>query len=117
MNLQFWLPFFLLIAISCVNDDIPTASYDCSNEQIVSYSAVVDDIVKTNCVKSGCHNGDLGTDKNWSVFKTFQEKNQLVRDRVTRPVGTAGHMPADGTLKYDEILSIVCWVEQGAMDN
>jgi hypothetical protein len=117
MNLHFWPALFLLIAVSCVNDDIPTASYNCSGEETISYSDVVDPIVKTNCAISGCHNGDLGADKNWLVFETFQQKSQIVKDRITRPAGTAGHMPAVGSLTYDEILNIVCWVEQGANDN
>lgn len=105
------------ILSSCVNHDIPTVAYDCSSESEISYSGEVDEIVKTRCAKSGCHNGDLGEDKNWLVFNTFQEKASLVRDRVTRRADQAGHMPADGTLSYDQILTIVCWVEQGAQDN
>ena len=106
-----------LIAVSCVDHDIPTASYNCSGEETISYSNVVDPIVKANCAISGCHNGDLGEDRNWLVFERFQQKASVVRDRITRPPGTAGHMPASGSLSYDEILNIVCWVEQGANDN
>jgi hypothetical protein len=102
---------------SCVSHDAPTVTYDCSGESEVSYSDDVDNLVKTRCAKSGCHNGDLGADKNWLVFETFQAKSALVHDRVTRRADEAGHMPADGTLTYDQILTIVCWVEQGAKNN
>ncbi len=83
----------------------------------VSFASDVKPIVDTSCAITGCHNGDNGADKNWTVFANFQSKSSNVKDRITRPAGADGHMPASGSITEDEIQTIVCWVDQGAKNN
>jgi hypothetical protein len=108
--------FCAIVIQSCVDHDLPETEIDpCSAE--VSFDAEVKPIVNTSCAISGCHDGSLGPDRNWTLFNAFQAKSSNVKDRITRPPGTPGHMPAVGSLTSDQIQTIVCWVDQGAQDN
>jgi len=102
---------------SCAYDELPEPVEPGPCDEPVSYSAQVQPIVNTSCAISGCHNGDLGPDKNWTVFDTFQGKSAEVKDRINRPAGTPGHMPAAGAITPDEIQKITCWVDQGSQNN
>ena len=118
MNVKCGIVIFLLIALisaACAEHDIPKA-FDCSAEEI-SYINHVKPIVTQNCAISGCHNGDLGSERDWSNLGNLQAKSSEVKRRITLPAGAAGHMPAKGSLTYDEIQTLVCWVDQGALDN
>jgi hypothetical protein len=83
----------------------------------ISFANDVNPIINNSCALSGCHNGDNGADKNWTVFSNFQTKRENVKDRITRPPGTPGHMPAAGSITQEEIQTIVCWVDQGGINN
>lgn len=102
---------------SCVYDELPEPVPPGPCDAPVSYATQVQPIVSTNCAIPGCHNGDNGPDKNWTVFATFQSKSAQVKDRINRPAGTPGHMPAVGSITDDEIQTITCWVDQGAPNN
>ena len=106
-----------LLSSSCVDHDFPLATYDCSGQAEISYNEDIRSLVTAKCATSGCHNGDLGEERNWLITERFIAKSAGVRDRITRRPGSDGHMPAKGSLTYEEILSIVCWVEQGAKNN
>jgi hypothetical protein len=101
---------------SCVDHNLPEAEIDpCT--VTVSFVTDIQPIINTSCALTGCHNGDNGADKNWTVFSNFQTKRANVKDRITRPPGTPGHMPAAGSITDDQIQSIVCWVDQGGLNN
>lgn len=105
---------------SCVDHQFaPVDEFACSTFREVSFADDVAPIIASNCAINGggCHNGDNGPDLDWRVFKNFQDHASNVRDRVTRPVGAAGHMPKTGTITDSQIRLLVCWVEQGAQDN
>jgi hypothetical protein len=82
----------------------------------VSYDAQIKPILEVNCIKSGCHNGDNGADRNWSVFANVQAKAQGIKTRTGN-----GSMPADqvgtGGLPQSQRDLIACWVDEGAQDN
>jgi hypothetical protein len=120
MNVKYYaLSSFLLIAAlaACVEHDFKMSAVECTSDEIISFEQDVNPIVTSTCAISGCHNGDNGADKDWTVFSKFQSNAADVRDRITRPEGTAGHMPLSGDLSAEEIQTIVCWVDQGALDN
>ena len=50
----------------------------------VSDATDVDPIIMTKCAISGCHDGSLGSDKDWTNFETFHEPiaKALVRSIV-----------------------------------
>jgi hypothetical protein len=106
----------IVVLQSCVDHTLPETEIDTCGGP-VSYINDVKPIVDTSCAITGCHNGDNGADKNWTVFSNFQGKSSSVKDRITRPPGAPGHMPLVGSITVDQIQAIVCWVDQGAKDN
>jgi hypothetical protein len=119
MKLKCALLLFLFPALfvaSCAEHDVPL-TYECLNDEEVSYNEDVRPIVLSNCAISGCHNGDNGADKNWLNFASFQSNAADVKDRITRPVTASGHMPQTGSISREQIQTIVCWVDQGAQFN
>jgi len=81
----------------------------------ISYENDIKPILQANCIKSGCHNGDNGADRNWSVFANVKEKAQGIKTRTGN-----GTMPADiaptGLPQAQRDL-IACWVDDGAKEN
>ena len=77
--------------VSCVDHDFP--SYTCPDSD-VSYLEDVKPIVESKCALSGCHNGSLGEDRNWTNFEVFQRnaktgnvKNYVI-NRIMPPSGS-----------------------------
>jgi hypothetical protein len=118
IKLLFSVCFFILIALpSCVDHNLEEPEIDECGANVVSFADDIGPIIDTSCAIPGCHNGDNGAERNWTIFGNFQSKRASVRDRVTRPVGVPGHMPLVGALTPDEIQLIVCWVDQGGENN
>ena len=105
----------ILFCYSCADHDLADFGDSCAD---YSYSEDVDPIINTKCAISGCHNGSLGADKDWSNFETFQAKalTGIVKQRVVAhempPPGSPG-----GPLSEDQISIISCWIDNGALDN
>ncbi len=81
----------------------------------VSYATDIAPILQANCIKSGCHNGDNGADKNWSVFANVQSNAQNIKTRTGNK-----SMPQDIAptgLPQAQIDLIACWVDSGALNN
>jgi|SRR5687767_3922235 hypothetical protein len=110
--------FVLLIVFqSCENNGLPEPEIDECDGSVVSYKDQIKPIINTSCAITGCHNGDNGSDRNWTILSVLQAKKDNVKDRVTRPVGVPGHMPLVGSITSDQIQMIVCWVDQGGLNN
>lgn len=80
-----------------------------------SYEQQVKEIITTNCAIEGCHNGDLGTSRNWTVFANVKEHADDIK-RLTQN----GAMPpstSSQSLTQEEKDLIACWVEDGALNN
>lgn len=110
------LALVAMITQSCVDHTLPETEVDTCGGP-VSYINDVKPIISASCAIPGCHNGDNGADRNWTVFSNLQGKSSNVKDRITRPPGAPGHMPLVGSITVDQIQAIVCWVDQGAQDN
>ena len=81
----------------------------------ISYATQIKPILEANCIKSGCHNGDNGADRNWSIFANVQTKAQGIKTRTANK-----SMPQDIAptgLPENEIKLIACWVDEGAKNN
>lgn len=81
----------------------------------VSYQNDIKPILEANCIKSGCHNGDNGAQRNWSVFANVKAKASGIKTRTGNK-----SMPADIAptgLPQNQIDLIACWVDDGALDN
>jgi hypothetical protein len=112
------LTWFLVVVFngSCVNHDLN--EIDPCAQTNYSYAFDVDTIVRAKCAISGCHNGSLGPDRNWTVFTTFQEK--ALSGDVSAMV-ESHRMPPDtsqaGPLTEEQIFIISCWATNGAAKN
>jgi hypothetical protein len=81
----------------------------------VSYQTDIKPILEANCIKSGCHNGDNGAARNWSVFANVKAKATGIKTRTGNK-----SMPKDIAptgLPQNQIDLIACWVDDGAIDN
>jgi hypothetical protein len=112
----------LLMAFSCVDHDLAgVIQIDCGTQGTISYVDDIQPIINTSCAitgdGSGCHNGGNGPDLDWRVFSNLKANAADVQDRITRAPGAAGKMPKIGTLTDEEIATLYCWVEQGALEN
>ena len=79
----------------------------------VSLSGDIMPLLQAQCTFSGCHNGDNGADRNWTVKDNVRAKAQNIKTRTQN-----GSMPrSPGVLTDNEIALIACWVDDGAKDN
>ena len=104
-----------------VYDLLITDDSNCSVTQSVqvfhgtTYTGQIANILATNCILSGCHNGDNGSQRNWSVFSNVQTNASNIKSRTQ-----SGSMPPPSsgiTLSQSDIDLISCWVDDGARDN
>jgi hypothetical protein len=104
---------------SCVSHDLEgPVVVDCTGFKTVSFSSDIQPIISANCAISGCHNGDNGTDLNWTDPAKFKDHAAEAKRRVALPRTDGDHMPQVGSITSDQIKLIVCWAEQGAsIDN
>jgi len=77
-----------------------------------SYDSDINPIITNSCAITGCHNGDNGTNLDFTDFSLLQSKADLVKLRTQN-----GSMPPSGSLSNEEIALIACWVDEGARDN
>ncbi|MEP0984174.1 hypothetical protein [Ekhidna sp.] len=79
----------------------------------VSLSADIMPLLQRECTFSGCHNGDNGSDRNWTQKEDILSKASGIKSRTQ-----SGSMPrSPGMLTADEVAMIACWVDDGAKDN
>ncbi|WP_424961177.1 SprB repeat-containing protein [Ekhidna sp.] len=79
----------------------------------ISLSSDVMPLLERECTFSGCHNGDNGADRNWTVKSNVRSKASEIKSRTQ-----SGSMPrSPGQLTQAEIDMIACWVDDGALDN
>lgn len=102
------------LLFSCVKHHI---EIDRSCQTEISYQDQVSQIVTAKCAIPACHNGDMGANLDWRDFQNFQSRADEVRRRIQLPASDPEHMPRRGALTTGEIQTIVCWVQQGALDN
>ena len=122
---RFHLKRFLYILLlpagvldACVEHHFPAPAVECSAVDEISYSTEVEPIITAHCSISGCHNGTLGSEKDWTNPLTLQSKSAEVKRRVLLPDSDNEKMPLTGSLNQEQITLLVCWVEQGAqIDN
>jgi hypothetical protein len=81
-----------------------------------SYSNDVKPIITMKCALSGCHDGSLGADRNWTNLEAFQAKASIAKEKIQShvmpPPGSAG-----GELSEDQISILSCWIDAGAPNN
>jgi len=79
----------------------------------ISYSHDIVPILQANCAISGCHDGSLGSSRDWRNYNNVKTNAQNIMIRTENR-----SMPAGGlTLTQDQIQLIACWVDDGANNN
>ena len=78
----------------------------------VSFSGTIKNIIDTKCAISGCHNGDNGASRNWTVFANVQNNAANIKSLTQSRI-----MPQTGSLTQEQIDLIACWVDDGALNN
>lgn len=78
----------------------------------VSYQTVIKPIINASCAISGCHNGDNGAPRNWTIYDNVHNNAQNIKTRTENK-----SMPLTGSLTQDQISLIACWVDDGALNN
>ncbi|HEY0654867.1 MAG TPA: hypothetical protein VGD65_17135 [Chryseosolibacter sp.] len=113
----FCLSFLVVFGfqLSCADHDFPT--YNCPDNE-VSYLEDIKPILESKCAISGCHNGSLGADRDWSNFAVFQENAQHgnVKNFVVNRIMPPASSPKGG-LSQDQINAIACWIDDDAPNN
>ncbi|MEQ9404666.1 MAG: hypothetical protein RIM99_13830 [Cyclobacteriaceae bacterium] len=92
-----------------------TASVDEIVNSGTSWANDIMPIINANCAVSGCHNGDNGQSRNWTVFSNVQTNAENIKTRTGNK-----SMPQVGsgiTLTDNQIALIACWVDDGAQNN
>ena len=111
-------------------EDLDLPSEACADP--VDFSSEVTPIFEANCAIGGCHLADHFTGLNLSPLVAFDniagvesgqsdkayiepgdEAESYLVDKILGAAGST--MPIGGELTDDEIESIVCWVQQGAL--
>lgn len=78
----------------------------------VSFASQIKPIIDTKCAIPGCHNGDNGANRNWTVFANVKENAANIKTRTGNR-----SMPQTGSLTQEQIDIIACWVDDGALNN
>lgn len=111
----FCLSLVLVVCLdACVYHDV--SNYVCT--ETYTFADDIQPIIQTKCAISGCHNGDMGPDLNWTDFQQFHKRvaSGLVKYRVTHRIMPPSFSP-EGPLTQEQINAIACWSDQGALHN
>ncbi len=77
----------------------------------ISYENSVEPIIIGSCATTDCHVSGTGR-VNLTIFDNVQKNAESIKTRVLN-----GSMPKDDVLTDAEIEAIVCWVDDGALNN
>lgn len=104
----------LIGLVRCVSHDFP--QYVCT--KTYSFAKDIKPIIDMKCAVSGCHNGDMGPNLNWTNFEMFHQRaaSGLVKYRVINHIMPPSWTKA-GPLSQEQIDAIACWTDQGALNN
>lgn len=77
----------------------------------ISFKSDVEPIINASCATTDCHRSGTGL-SNFTNFSTVQDRASSIKSQVV-----SKSMPKDGSLTDAEIEAIVCWVDDGALNN
>jgi len=101
------------IFYSCKKSADSTSSIDCTSSA-KSFATDVHPIIQNSCAtNSGCHGS--GSHNGPGELLTYTEIFNA--SSVIRPAVLSGAMPQTGSLTTSEKASIICWIDNGALNN
>lgn len=107
----------LVIIVSCTKGNVDNSGTNNNNNPICtgtkSYATDVSPIISSICASSGCH--DASSVNGPGPLTTYQ---QVFNARATiRSAVASGLMPQNSTLPADQKNAILCWIDNGALNN
>lgn len=101
--------FFMIVLLNyCSSNEEPDPQVTCTTDYSLQNDVMP--IIETRCAISGCHNG--------TRFPDLRTKQSIVDNAIAiRSQVKSGRMPKNSKLNSSQIAAIVCWVDQGALDN
>ncbi len=78
----------------------------------VSYASDIKTLLDKTCNTSGCHNGSLGSSRDWRTYPTTKTNAESIKMRTANKT-----MPPGTPLTQQQIDQITCWVDDGAPEN
>ena len=96
----------ITLFLSCKNN--VEEVYDCA--EVISYTQTIRPIIDNNCME--CHNGEDNSIPNWTTYQEIKSYASKIQELTFERI-----MPKEGSLTSNEIETIYCWVEQGALNN
>lgn len=111
LKFSFPLVALLILINACTKD--PEVTVDCSGPA-KSFVTDVSPVFQTSCaITSGCH--ATGSGNGPGPLLTY---SQIFNARADiRPAVASGHMPLNATLTVTEKNAILCWIDNGALNN
>lgn len=105
--------FFAVLIYSCSKSSSGTQATDCSNSSY-SFSSNVSPLFQTYCAtSSGCHaSGSQNGPGPLVTYAQIYAARLSIRDAVA-----SGLMPKGTTLSSAERSVIICWIDNGAVNN
>ncbi|SMD38041.1 hypothetical protein SAMN04488029_3603 [Reichenbachiella faecimaris] len=77
----------------------------------ISFKSDVQPIINVSCATTDCHRSGNGL-SDFTNFNIIQSRTSSIKSQVVSKV-----MPKDGALSDAEIQAIVCWIDDGALNN
>ena len=106
----------LVIIVSCTKGNVDNSSNNNNNPICTgtkSYATDVSPIISSVCASSGCH--DASSVNGPGPLTNYQQvfnARALIRSAVA-----SGLMPQNSTLPSDQKNAILCWIDNGALNN
>ncbi|PCI97881.1 MAG: hypothetical protein COB15_06795 [Flavobacteriales bacterium] len=101
-----------LIPTGCSKDNLED-NLNCNDFGTLSYKSQIAPLLMSRCGTSGCHiSGFASGDLTNHAGVLAKVNNGSMRKRTLD-----GSMPPNATISDDEIKMIVCWIDNGALNN
>jgi hypothetical protein len=106
----------VFISISCSKDNGGgggTTTVDCSTVTNKAFAADVNPIIQGTCGGAGCHGtGSTNGPGALTNYAQISGSASSIRSAVS-----SGRMPKNSTLSSGQKNSIICWIDNGALNN
>ena len=107
--LVMWIVIF---ALACSKNNDASFTTDCSGEA-KSYAADVSSLIQTYCATAGCHaSGSTNGPGALTTYAQVYNARSAIRSSVAN-----GSMPENTTLSSAQKNNILCWIDNGALNN
>jgi len=108
MKAYFLLILFFGLLISCENNIEETIEEIDNCDSDISFSQKIKPIIESNCVL--CHNGSRFPDLR--THESISNNSSIIKNEVQ-----SRRMPIGNSLSQTKIDDIICWIDNGSLNN